>query len=42
MLKKMMQENDNTEWSGLVERATTAHNKLSHEALMGDADPDES
>ena len=41
MLKKMMQEQDTTEWSKLEERATNAHNKLSHEALMGNADPDE-
>ena len=38
----MMQEQDTTEWAGLVPKATKAHNKLSHEALMGNADPDES
>ena len=36
-----MQEHDTTEWSALVERATQAHNKLSHEALMGNAGPNE-
>ena len=36
-----MQEQDTTEWSKPVGSATKAHNKLSHEALMGDADPDE-
>ena len=41
MLKKMMQEPDTTEWAELVPKATKAHNKLSHEALMGNADPDE-
>ena len=41
MLKKMMQEQDTTEWAKLVPKATKAHNKLSHEALMGNADPDE-
>ena len=37
----MMQEQNTTEWSKLLHKATKAHNKLSHEALMGDADPDE-
>ena len=37
----MMQEQDTTEWSKLLQKATKAHNKLSHEALMGNADPDE-
>ena len=41
MLKKMMQEQDTTEWAKLVPKATKAHNKLSHEALMGNADPNE-
>ena len=41
MLKKMMQENDTTEWAKLLSRATKAHNKLSHGALMGNEDPDE-
>ena len=41
MLKKMMQEQDTTEWATLVPKATKAHNKMSHEALMGNADPDE-
>ena len=41
MLKDVMQAQDTTEWSKLVERATKAHNKLSHEALMGNADPNE-
>ena len=41
MLKKMMQEQDTTEWSKLLPRATKAHHKLSHEALLGNADPDE-
>ena len=37
----MMQEQDTTGWAKLVPKATKAHNKLSHEALMGNADPDE-
>jgi hypothetical protein len=41
MLKKLMQDQDTTEWAKLVTRATRAHNKLSHEALMGNADPNE-
>ena len=41
MLKKLMQDQDTTEWAKLVRRATRAHNKLSHEALMGNADPNE-
>ena len=36
----MTQEQDTTEWAKLVPNATKAHNKLSHEALMGNADPD--
>ena len=41
MLKKLMQDQDTTEWAKLVSRAMRAHNKLSHEALMGNADPNE-
>ena len=41
MLKKLMQDQDTTEWAKLVSRATRAHNKLSHEALAGNADPNE-
>ena len=41
MLKKMMQEQDTTGWTKLLPNATKAHNKFSHEALMGNADPDE-
>ena len=37
----MMQEQDTTGWAKLVPKATKAHNNLSHEALMGNADPDE-
>ena len=37
----MVQEKNTTEWSQLLPRATQAQNKLSHEALMGNATPDE-
>ena len=41
MLKKMMQEQNTTEWAKLLPKAARAHNRLSHEALMGNADPNE-
>ena len=41
LLKKLMQDQYTTEWAKLVSRAMRAHNKLSHEALMGNADPNE-
>ena len=41
MLKKLMQEQDTTEWAKLLPRATEARNMLSHEALVGNADPNE-
>ena len=37
----MMQEQDTTEWAKLLPKAARAHNRLSHEALMGNADPNE-
>ena len=41
MLKRMMQEQNTSEWAKLLPKATRAHNRLSHEALMGNADPNE-
>ena len=41
MLKRMMQEQNTSEWAKLLPKATRAHNWLSHEALMGNADPNE-
>ena len=41
MIKKLMQDQNTTEWAKLLPRATRAHNKLSHAALVGDADPNE-
>ena len=41
MIKKMMQQENTTEWARLLPKATRAHNRLSHEALMGNADPNE-
>ena len=36
-----MQQENTTEWARLLPKATRAHNRLSHEALMGNADPNE-
>ena len=36
-----MQEQNTTEWAKLLPKAARAHNRLSHEALMGNADPNE-
>ena len=41
MLKKMMQEQNTKNWQPLVPKATRAHNKMMHEALIGNADPNE-
>ena len=41
MLKRMMQEQNTSEWAKLLPKATRPHNRLSHEALMGNADPNE-
>ena len=41
MLKKMMQDQNTNEWAKLITKATRAHNRLAHEALMGNADPNE-
>ena len=41
MLKKMMQQQNTTNWKNLLPQATRAHNRMMHEALMGNADPNE-
>ena len=41
MLKKMMQAQNTTNWKNLLPKATRAHNRMMHEALMGNADPNE-
>ena len=41
MLKKMMQDQNTNEWAKLITKATRAHNRLAHEALMGNADLNE-
>ena len=41
MLKKMMQQQNTTNWKNLLPKATRAHNRMMHEALMGNADPNE-
>ena len=41
MLKRTMQEQNTSEWAKLLPKATRAHSRLSHEALMGNADPNE-
>ena len=41
MLKKMMQQKKTDRWKPLIPQATRAHNRMMHEALMGNADPNE-
>ena len=40
-MKKLMQAQNTKDWAPLLSRVIRAHNRLAHEALMGDAEPNE-